>query len=119
SYYIEALTTALADQARELIAEIDRLGGAVAAVESGWVQDQIEQAAFAHHQRVQTGDEVIVGVNRYTVGGCEPAAMPPRWSRRCPRWPRPLPARTICCRPCARRCGPRPRSAKCARCCGR
>ena len=71
SYYIEALTTALADQARELIAEIDRMGGAVAAVEQGWVQDQIEQAAFAHHRRVQSGEEVIVGVNRYTEGSGE------------------------------------------------
>src|SRR3954466_187445 len=71
SYYIEALTTALADQARELIAEIDGMGGAVAAVERGWVQDQIEQAAFAHHRRVQSGEEVIVGVNRYTEGGGE------------------------------------------------
>ncbi|HEU0193483.1 MAG TPA: methylmalonyl-CoA mutase family protein [Gaiellales bacterium] len=65
SYYIEALTDALIEQARELIAEIDRRGGAVAAVESGWVQDQIEQAAFAHHRRVQAGTEVIVGVNRW------------------------------------------------------
>jgi methylmalonyl-CoA mutase N-terminal domain/subunit len=69
SYYIEALTTALAEQARELIDEIDRMGGAVAAVEQGWVQDQIEQSAFAHHRRVQLGEEVIVGVNRYTESG--------------------------------------------------
>jgi methylmalonyl-CoA mutase, N-terminal domain len=75
SYYVEALTTALADQARELIAEIDRLGGAVAAVESGWVQDQIEQAAFVHHSRVQSGEEVIVGVNRYTEQGGEQATL--------------------------------------------
>ncbi len=66
SYYIEALTTSLIDQARELIAEIDRLGGAVAAVEQGWVQDQIEQAAFAYHRRVQDGEAVVVGVNRFT-----------------------------------------------------
>jgi len=39
----------------------------VAAVEAGWVQDQIEQAAFAHHQRVQSGEQVIVGVNRYAA----------------------------------------------------
>ena len=67
SYYIEALTDELASRARELIAEIDEMGGAVAAVESGWVQDQIEQAAFTHHQRVQSGDEVIVGVNKWTT----------------------------------------------------
>src|SRR3954454_17674593 len=71
SYYIEALTTALADQARELIAEIDAMGGAVAAVERGWVQDQIEQAALSDHRRVHSREEVIVGVNRYTEGGGE------------------------------------------------
>src|SRR5690348_12945509 len=67
SYYVESLTDALADQARALIAEIDEQGGGVAAVESGWVQDQIEQAAFAHHRRVQTGETVIVGVNRWVA----------------------------------------------------
>ncbi len=67
SYYIEALTDELVSRARELIAEIDEMGGAVAAVESGWVQDQIETAAFTHHQRVQSGDEVIVGVNKWTT----------------------------------------------------
>jgi len=67
SYYVEALTDALAGQARDLIAQIDDLGGAVAAVEASWVQDQIEQAAFAHHQRVQSGEQVIVGVNRYAA----------------------------------------------------
>ena len=44
------------------------MGGAVAAVEQGWVQDQIEQAAFAHHRRVQSGEEVIVGVNKLHRG---------------------------------------------------
>jgi methylmalonyl-CoA mutase, N-terminal domain len=67
SYYVEALTDALAGQARELIVTVDELGGAVAAIEEGWVQDQIEQAAFAYHQRVQSGEQVIVGVNRYAA----------------------------------------------------
>jgi methylmalonyl-CoA mutase, N-terminal domain len=44
-------------------------------VESGWVQDQIEQAAFVHHSRVQSGEEVIVGVNRYTEQGGEQATL--------------------------------------------
>src|SRR5690348_16364852 len=64
SYYIEALTEELAGEARRLIEEIDRLGGAVAAVEAGWVQDAIEQSAFEAHRRVQAGEDVIVGVNR-------------------------------------------------------
>ncbi len=65
------MTDALAEQARGLIAEIDELGGGVAAVESGWVQDQIEQAAYAHHRRVQSGETVIVGVNRWAEEGGE------------------------------------------------
>jgi methylmalonyl-CoA mutase, N-terminal domain len=69
SHYVEALTDALAAHARELIAEVDQRGGAVAAIESGWVQDQIDQAAFAHHTRVQSGETVIVGVNRWTSDG--------------------------------------------------
>jgi methylmalonyl-CoA mutase N-terminal domain/subunit len=71
SYYIEALTDELAGEARGLIGEIDRMGGAVAAVESGWVQEAIEQSAFEFHRRVQSGDDVIVGVNRYRSGESE------------------------------------------------
>jgi methylmalonyl-CoA mutase, N-terminal domain len=75
SYYIEALTDQLAGEGRTLIGEIDRLGGAVAAVESGWVQDAIEQSAFDFHRRVQAGDDVIVGVNRYQSGESEPIEL--------------------------------------------
>jgi methylmalonyl-CoA mutase N-terminal domain/subunit len=75
SYYIEALTDELAAEARGLIGEIDRMGGAVAAVESGWVQEAIEQSAFEHHRRVQSGDDVIVGVNRYQSGESEPIEL--------------------------------------------
>ncbi len=75
SYYIEALTDRLAGDGRTLIDEIDRLGGAVAAVESGWVQDAIEQSAFEFHRRVQAGDDVIVGVNRYQSGESEPIEL--------------------------------------------
>jgi methylmalonyl-CoA mutase N-terminal domain/subunit len=75
SYYIESLTAELASLARTLIAEIDGMGGAVAAVESGWVQDQIEQAAFEHHRRVQSGEEVIVGVNRWTEESEQPIEL--------------------------------------------
>ncbi len=75
SYYIESLTAELASRARTLIAEIDEMGGAVAAVESGWVQGQIEQAAFEHHRRVQSGEEVIVGVNRWTEESEQPIQL--------------------------------------------
>jgi methylmalonyl-CoA mutase N-terminal domain/subunit len=65
SYFIEALTDELEARAWELIERVDELGGAVAAVEQGFVQDEIEQAAFAWQQQVESGDRVIVGVNAY------------------------------------------------------
>jgi methylmalonyl-CoA mutase N-terminal domain/subunit len=66
SYYIESLTDELETRAAELIARIDEIGGAVAAVERNWVQDEIERAAFDWQQQVERGERVIVGVNKYT-----------------------------------------------------
>ncbi len=67
SYYIEALTDELEQRALELIGRIDQLGGAVAAVEQGWVQAEIEESAFRWQQQVESGERVIVGVNLYAV----------------------------------------------------
>jgi methylmalonyl-CoA mutase N-terminal domain/subunit len=63
SYFIEALTDELEARAWELIERVDELGGAVAAIEAGFVQDDIEQAAFAWQQQVESGERGIVGVN--------------------------------------------------------
>jgi methylmalonyl-CoA mutase, N-terminal domain len=65
SYFIEALTDELEARARELIEQIDSLGGAVEAIERGFVQEEIEQSAFEWQQQVERGERVIVGVNRY------------------------------------------------------
>jgi methylmalonyl-CoA mutase N-terminal domain/subunit len=65
SYYIEALTDELEARARELIERVDELGGAVEAIEQGFVQGEIEQAAFEWQQQVERGERVIVGVNRF------------------------------------------------------
>jgi methylmalonyl-CoA mutase N-terminal domain/subunit len=65
SYFVEALTDELEERARELIARIDELGGAVAAIEQGFVQREIEESAFRWNQQVEAGERVIVGVNRY------------------------------------------------------
>jgi methylmalonyl-CoA mutase N-terminal domain/subunit len=65
SYYVEALTSDLIVQARELISEIDALGGAVAAVESGWMQEQIGESAYRAQQAIERGEAVIVGVNKF------------------------------------------------------
>ena len=65
SYFIEALTDELEARAWELIERVDELGGAVEAIERGFVQDEIEQSAFAWQRQVETGERVIVGVNRF------------------------------------------------------
>jgi methylmalonyl-CoA mutase N-terminal domain/subunit len=75
SYFVEALTGELEAKARELIARIDELGGAVAAVEAGWVQEQIEESAFRYTRDVEAGDRVIVGVNAYAEAGEEPMEL--------------------------------------------
>src|SRR5216117_2056828 len=71
AYFIEELTNELEQRARELIERVDELGGAVAAVEQGFVQQEIEQAAFAHTQQVEAGEKVIVGVNKYAEADSE------------------------------------------------
>jgi methylmalonyl-CoA mutase N-terminal domain/subunit len=65
SYFVESLTDELEARAWELIGRVDELGGAVAAIEQGFVQDEIEQAAFAWQQRVESGERTIVGVNAF------------------------------------------------------
>jgi methylmalonyl-CoA mutase N-terminal domain/subunit len=75
SYFIEALTEELETGAWELIERIDELGGAVAAVEQGFIQEQIEQAAFRWQQEVEGGERVIVGVNRFMEGDEEPIEL--------------------------------------------
>jgi methylmalonyl-CoA mutase N-terminal domain/subunit len=65
SYFIESLTRELEQRAWELIERIDELGGAVAAIEQGFTQHEIEEAAFEHERKVEAGERVIVGVNRF------------------------------------------------------
>ncbi len=65
SYFIESLTDELEARAWELIERVDALGGAVAAIEQGFVQDEIEQSAFEWQQQVERGERAIVGVNRF------------------------------------------------------
>src|SRR3546814_235239 len=67
SYYIEALTKDLADRAWEIIQEVEGLGGMTKAVESGMPKLRIEEAAARRQARVDRGEEVIVGVNKYRV----------------------------------------------------
>jgi methylmalonyl-CoA mutase len=65
SYYVEALTQQLVDEAWALIEEVDGLGGMTKAVESGMPKQRIEEAAAAKQARIDKGEDVIVGVNKY------------------------------------------------------
>ncbi len=65
SYYVEALTSELVDQAWKIIGEVDALGGMTMAVASGMPKRLIEEAAAARQARVDRGEDVIVGVNKY------------------------------------------------------
>jgi methylmalonyl-CoA mutase N-terminal domain/subunit len=75
SYYIEALTDELESRAWELIERIDELGGGVAAIEQRFVQAEIENAAFAWQQEVESGERVIVGVNKYAAESEQPIEL--------------------------------------------
>jgi methylmalonyl-CoA mutase, N-terminal domain len=75
AYFIEAMTDELEARAWELIERVDELGGAVAAVEEGFVQDEISQAAFEYQRQVESGERVIVGVNRFTEADEEPVEL--------------------------------------------
>jgi methylmalonyl-CoA mutase, N-terminal domain len=75
AYFIEALTDELEAEARELIERVDELGGAVTAIEQGFVQREIEEAAFRYSEQVESGERVIVGVNRYEEEEPEPIEL--------------------------------------------
>ena len=74
SYAIEALTDQIEAGAREYIARIDSVGGMLRAIESGYVQGEIQKAAYEYQQSVERGERVVVGVNRYQ--GEEERAIP-------------------------------------------
>jgi methylmalonyl-CoA mutase N-terminal domain/subunit len=85
SFFVESLTTELEERARELLEHVDELGGAVAAIERGWVQAQIDDAAFRYTAEVESGERVIVGVNRFVEGdeeGVELHRVDPETERR-------------------------------------
>ena len=75
SYFIEALTRELEERVVELIERIDELGGAVAAIEGGFVQGEIEEAAARFNAEVESGARVIVGVNRFSEEEEEPIEL--------------------------------------------
>jgi methylmalonyl-CoA mutase, N-terminal domain len=66
SYYVESLTNDLEKQARAYFERIDALGGMLRAIEQGWVQQEIQTAAYEYQRAVDSGEAIVVGVNRFT-----------------------------------------------------
>jgi methylmalonyl-CoA mutase, N-terminal domain len=75
SYYVEALTDAVEEEAWEYIRRIDELGGSVRAIEERFMQREIEEAAFRYQREVEREERVIVGVNRYASGADDDPSM--------------------------------------------
>ncbi len=71
SFFVERLTADLEAEAERLIARIDEMGGAVAAIEEGFYQDEIAQSAYRAQLAVEVGEAVVVGINRYATEGDE------------------------------------------------
>lgn len=65
SYVIEELTDQLESESNKLIEEIDDMGGAVAAIEKGWIQNEIARSSYEYQQKVDSGEQIIIGVNKY------------------------------------------------------
>ncbi|CAN5319113.1 methylmalonyl-CoA mutase family protein [soil metagenome] len=66
SYYVERLTADLEERAREILARVEDLGGAVAAIEAGFFHSEIEREAYQHQKKVESGEEIVVGVNQWS-----------------------------------------------------
>jgi methylmalonyl-CoA mutase, N-terminal domain len=73
SYAVEAATDALEGEARRLLEGVEARGGALRAIEQGEIQREIQESAYRHQQQVESGERVIVGVNRFH----EPESGPP------------------------------------------
>jgi methylmalonyl-CoA mutase N-terminal domain/subunit len=67
AYSVEALTDQIESRAEEYIAKIDAMGGVVKAIEAGYLQGEIADAAFAYQRSVESGEQVVVGVNQFQI----------------------------------------------------
>jgi methylmalonyl-CoA mutase N-terminal domain/subunit len=75
SYYVEALTDQIERQAMDYIRRIDEMGGAVRAVECGFIEGEIQDSAYRFQKAVESGDQVIVGVNRFQTEESIPTGL--------------------------------------------
>src|SRR6266852_9358365 len=75
SYYVENLTDRVEEEALAMMAEIDELGGAVACIETGWTQRRIADSAYRMQKRIEAGERIVVGVNKYTETDSRPVEI--------------------------------------------
>jgi len=67
SFYVESLTKEIEDAAWKLMSKIDAMGGSVSAIEQGFIQNEIAKSAYEYQRNIETGEKIIVGVNKFTV----------------------------------------------------
>ncbi|MFB3922556.1 MAG: methylmalonyl-CoA mutase [Terriglobia bacterium] len=72
SYFIEGLTNRIEKGAEEYLKRIDAMGGVLRAIETGYIQREIQQSSFEYQKQVESGASVVVGVNRYVSGEAKP-----------------------------------------------
>ena len=72
SYFVESLTDEVEQKAWALIGQIDAMGGSVSAIEQGFIQDEIARSAYEYQRGIESGEKIIVGVNKFTVGKEDP-----------------------------------------------
>ncbi len=65
SYFIESLTAAMEKEALQLIEKIDAMGGSVSAIEQGFIQNEIARSAYDYQRKIETGEKIIVGMNKF------------------------------------------------------
>jgi methylmalonyl-CoA mutase, N-terminal domain len=75
SYFVESLTSEIETRSWEYVEKIDGLGGAVPAIEAGWIQNEIHEAAYRIQEGVESGRRVVVGVNRWEEQEEEPVEL--------------------------------------------
>ncbi len=75
SYYVETLTREIEQEALKLIEKIDIMGGSVSAIEQGFIQNEIAHSAYEYQRQIESGEKIIVGVNKFKVASEEP--VPP------------------------------------------
>src|SRR6185503_14326864 len=80
SYYVESLTTEVEQRVTALIEQVDALGGAERAIAAGFFQEEIARSAYALQLRIEGGDNVVVGVNRFGDGNAPPSIATPDFS---------------------------------------